>query len=242
MPLGARSYRKRKRPYYAPKRRTRPRTTTLRRRTPRYRVPRAKFTGMGRKIVAKLRYVDFISINAPAAGVAAHVFRANGLYDPDVTGTGHQPIGFDEFMARYNHYCVLGAKIKVQYMPSSAANVIPGVLGCLLTDTGGRVAGATSISHLLEHPGRGAVANTGVLLPKDLNARVTKTYSAKKFFGKPVWIDDRHLGNSTNNPSEDAFFEVYIATVNGNDPGAVDLLVQIDFIAMFTEPKPLPQS
>lgn len=40
------------------------------------------------KTVAKLRYVDLISVDAGSAAIASHVYSANGIFDPDVTGTG----------------------------------------------------------------------------------------------------------------------------------------------------------
>jgi len=33
------------------------------------------------------------------------------MYDPDITGTGHQPAGFDQMMLSYEHYIVTRARI-----------------------------------------------------------------------------------------------------------------------------------
>jgi hypothetical protein len=35
-----------------------------------------------------------------------HHFRTTAVYDPDYTGTGHQPYGFDQHSRLYNHYIV----------------------------------------------------------------------------------------------------------------------------------------
>lgn len=238
MPLGRRYYGKRKRS----RKFSRKGGFKRRKYNRRSRVPRPKFTGWGKKVMAKLRYVDYITIDPPSAGVASYVFRATSLFDPDLTGVGHQPMGFDQLMNRYDHYTVVGAKLTAQFMPVSASNLVPGLLGCLLSDTGTRVASATSISHLLEHPGRGSIANTGVLLPKDYNARVVKKFSSKKFFGKKTINENDYRGTNAANPTENAFFEVYVATVGTNNPDLTTILVTIDYIALFTEPKPLAQS
>ena len=45
--------------------------------------------------ICNLRYVDSLTIGpGGGAGLSAHhFFRANGVFDPDFTGTGHQPPG-----------------------------------------------------------------------------------------------------------------------------------------------------
>jgi hypothetical protein len=44
-------------------------------------------------------------VPTPASGAAYHqVFSGNGLYDPDITGSGAQPMGFDQWMNLYAYY------------------------------------------------------------------------------------------------------------------------------------------
>lgn len=60
------------------------------------RIPRAiRATAMGqpkRKLI-KFKYFDTVTLDPSAVPntPAKHVFRGNDLYDPDYTGTGHQP-------------------------------------------------------------------------------------------------------------------------------------------------------
>jgi len=42
-----------------------------------------------------------------------YVFRLNSLFDPDLTGTGHQPFFFDQLTAVYGQYCVTAGKARV---------------------------------------------------------------------------------------------------------------------------------
>lgn len=65
------------------------------------------------KITKWLRYSTSISLTATAGAVATYVFRANDLFDPDFTSTGHQPMGFDQLMLWYNHFCVLRSRIRI---------------------------------------------------------------------------------------------------------------------------------
>lgn len=62
-------------------------------------------------------YSDDIDLTCTPGGYAYNSFKGNGLYDPDTTGTGHQPRYFDTLLganggsAPYHAYSVLGAKI-----------------------------------------------------------------------------------------------------------------------------------
>ena len=62
--------------------------------------------------IVKMRYVEEFELNPGLGSVASYVFRANGLYDPNYTGAGHQPYGFDQWMTYYNQFTVLGSKMK----------------------------------------------------------------------------------------------------------------------------------
>lgn len=69
--------------------------------------------GFPNSIITKLRYCDTTVLTGTSGIKAGVVFAANGLYDPDVTNAGHQPMFFDQFAAIYDQYVVLGSKITV---------------------------------------------------------------------------------------------------------------------------------
>jgi len=67
----------------------------------------------GKSKTCKHRYSTFFSLN-PGVGVSAdRIFMANGMYDTDVSGTGHQPYGYDTLATQYNQWTVLRSKITV---------------------------------------------------------------------------------------------------------------------------------
>lgn len=69
----------------------------------------------------KLTYADNfkhdIAINGSAS--IAQVFRMNSIFDPDVTGTGHQPVMRDLWASQYDYYTVIQADYKLRFYNAS---------------------------------------------------------------------------------------------------------------------------
>ena len=70
---------------------------------------------------AKLKYCEVFYTTVIAGGVSDQIFRANSLFDPDRSGVGHQPRGFDQLTPMYNRYRVDSLKWNVKF---AAANVV----------------------------------------------------------------------------------------------------------------------
>lgn len=69
----------------------------------------------------RLRYCDNYNSTIAAATASSQVMNLNSAFDPDRTGTGHQPYGFDTMAALYNRYRVLKAHWRVSFTPGSLA-------------------------------------------------------------------------------------------------------------------------
>jgi hypothetical protein len=70
-------------------------------------------SGFATRMPVKLVYEDLLTI-APGTTYGSYVFRGNSLFDPDYSGTGHQPRFFDQFAAVYGRYKVLSSSIVVE--------------------------------------------------------------------------------------------------------------------------------
>ncbi len=200
--------------------------------------------GFAKSKLVRFRYVDQISINAPSGGIARHTFSANGLYDPNITTTGHQPSNFDVWCGTngfYDHYTVLGSKIIVSPVAGATSSVTPtAYMGILKSDTGSRSAGM-QVNEILEQK-LFKFSRVQIGTPTGyMRNSVSATYSASKFFGKPksaILGDDTLKGDQANNPPDGCFYEVVCASVNGNDPTLHEFLVEIEFVAIMSEPRP----
>lgn len=93
------------------------------------------------KLVYTHQYGDTATI-----GYDIRQYNLNSLYDPDRSGTGHQPMHYDQLTAIYNRYRVLSAKVTISYSLCGANGAICAVLGSN-SDTS-----ITNYNELLEQP------------------------------------------------------------------------------------------
>jgi len=183
-----------------------------------------------------MRYVERVFIDPSIGSAGSYVYSANGMYDPNVTGTGHQPYGFDQWMLFYNHYTVLSSTIHVQFSNvNGATSVQDKNVGVQLKAS--PTIDASDVNLILE---QGSTVmkflpriSTGV-------ANVRYAYDARRFFGVPTITDDIYRGTTSANPAEQAYYHVFSElTDGGGDQIQILALVTIEYRALLSEPKPL---
>jgi len=80
----------------------------------------------------KLSYRQIVQLatsNATSLFGTQQAFSLNSLYDPDYTGGGHQPYGFDQLTQIYQRYKVNGVHIKLRFFdPTDDGVVVAAVL------------------------------------------------------------------------------------------------------------------
>lgn len=156
--------------------------------------------------VKMLRYSSSFVLTCTAGAVQTYIFRANDAFDPDFTSTGHQPMGFDQMMLFYNHFCVTHSRLKVTFK-STVLNVPTTV--CIRQDASSTP--LTTIDRILEYGG---------LVTCDLEA--TPTFGSNKTLGldldiaklqgirppSAITADPTLRGDAASSPSEITYFHV----------------------------------
>ncbi len=202
-------------------------------------VPRFIPLGLPRKKWVRLKYVDNITINPGAAAIGAHFFRANSLFDPDLTGVGHQPLNFDQLQLGYDHYTVYGSKITATFTNNVATAIIPGLYGIFLDDnTTLTYAQGAEVIEGNQRQSRWKTT-TGI---ENSDRSVSIGFSAKKFFGVSSLAPSEYRSLSGANPTEGAAFVVWYSNIGGGDPGVGNFLVEIEYLALMTEKRHVVQS
>jgi hypothetical protein len=194
---------------------------------------------------AQLRYVEYVSLD-PSVGTALdYIFLANSCYDPNYSGTGHQPMGFDQWMTFYDHFHVISSTIKATFTSNTAtATNQSAVCGVQLRDNSTTVS-ASDITIILE---QGTLANSHYKVLPIVNARPSATirarYTPNSFFGVHSLADSSILrGTSSADCSDLAYYHVWYGPMSGGlDLPAAIVLIEITYTVLFTEPRCLPQS
>lgn len=188
--------------------------------------------------IVRLRYVETVFMDASVIAPSVHAFSCNGMYDPNITGIGHQPRGFDQNMAFYDHYRVIMSKITVTPANNTISNLAPGAYDVLIQDDVASVV-STYIDLQEHHSSTGRLQRYGNeqgYIPGVQNS-VTKVYKQKTFF-RTGMNDPRFVGSVSTNPTEQAFFVLYAASMDDStNPSIYNFNVVMEFIAELTEPK-----
>lgn len=146
-------------------------------------------------------------------------------------------MGFDQMAQFYETYTVLGSKITVQVATETANNGFNYMCGVYLDET-------ADFPYTGWEGLREARKGMSKLITHQRNGQWLKAkYSAKKFHDVKDMKDNEDLDALvTTNPTNNAFFVVWMQPLDGTTEQSVELCVTIDYIVMFRNPKQLERS
>lgn len=183
----------------------------------------------GNALWTTLIYSERGSITTGSLGVGSgYVYRADSIFDPNFTGVGAQPVGYDQMAELYEKYIVWKTEYKVVY--SNQNNALDEVCGVFISDTA-----PTLLDHdrfiqngmcdwtVAERNGNGdsRVTFTGTIdLPK-LHGMTKQAYLA----------DDVHQSAIDANPPDGAYITLFGAHVDptGSTTGLLRYEIEIRF-------------
>lgn len=89
------------------------------RRNRRYPTTGFRLSLLGDRQAVRHKFSAFVTLDPGINTIAALIFSANSLFDPQQAGGTHQPLGFDQMTALFNIYTVIGCKIKAEFVNAS---------------------------------------------------------------------------------------------------------------------------
>lgn len=155
----------------------------------------------------KMVYSDYRAITA-SGSQGEYVYRLNSCFDPDATGVGGQPDGFDFWKSSYQIYRVVASDVEVTFNAQNGSN--SGL---------GSFAPSTSSANVLNAEEIGGLSHARVgsftgAKPLVLRSR----YHTGQLFGmsdESVLADTEYGALISANPTKQQYLHVCVETANG---------------------------
>lgn len=185
-----------------------------------------------------LKYVDVYSQSLATVTGSNQIMNLNSIFDPDRTGTGHQPYGRDQLAAIYNRYRVLKTQWRITFhaeLQGFYIVVVPtnGNLSTPIVDILSYTAACETPRATIRAQGTGAnaVVIRGQIDLNDLNGVTKVEYLS----------DDRFQAVMTSSPGELLLLNIGTYNPSGSTV-TVDFSVELEFFVDVHDPIVLAQS
>lgn len=194
------------------------------------------------RLFAKLEYCDLFTltintnVNGAWGAAALQVFQSS-LYDPDYTGTGHQPMYFDQLMSAaqiYSYYRVYGIGYHIEFVNTNTSQSMEAAI--IFTPVAASITVASKPDwYRLEEQADVRSVSIG---PSSSRPTHVKGYvSVAKTCGvSPLTVktDDRFRALYNTNPADVAFMQVYVTSGNVSAANICQMKVRLTYYSEFS--------
>lgn len=215
---------KRKRRYFKRRRPRASKMTYLKLRHP---------SAMPDQLWVKLKYVDQFSPNG-LLNVDTNTYALNSCFDPDVTGAGHQPLGFDQWSGFYSNYEVKASRINCQMLDDSGAVIRQLIVYPSISSSATTIQSTAREQPYAKHRFTTSSATSQI-------AFVSNYMTVKKLEGRST--------NSVNfsaavdsNPATLRYWHCTVGSLTGIPLGSIFIDVKITYYVMFFRRRQLAES
>lgn len=184
--------------------------------------------GFPKQIITTIRYCDVLALNVSSLATASQNYRANGIFDPDSTGTGHQPMYRDQYAGIYDHYVVLGSKIEVKFH-SNATNPT------LVTLNGDDDSTVSTTDTTRMEANNGVFTWVQAIGSDGTNASLFMTYSPNSDLGIDAKADGAARTLVSADPAEQWYFCIRAIQFASTALQTVYATVEIEYTVKFSE-------
>lgn len=194
--------------------------------------------GFPEKLNFTHRYVERKTLTG--TGLQVVNISCNGMWQPNASGLTHQPLYFDQISPLYNQYTVIGSKVSVQFMftlpPTDAAGstatpiIVP--TECIVYLNDNTTVTPTNIFFLQE---QGDAKKTFLGPGSDMVKTIKMGWSAKKVGGTGLISNPNWFGTASANPIEQYYYTIGVSAVDLTTSVSVQAIIQVDYIAVWTE-------
>lgn len=219
------------------------------RRRPRRRRRRSRFrrkrrrTGavsIGRQVVPKLLYVTlpyvtdlYYNIGTTAPTRVGRVMSCNSAFDPDQTGTGHQPLGFDQWKELFSSYTVVRSHISAVYTATTEESLVGALSQCRIGITkvpASEMAYLTVMqtSEICEQPATVHKVIASNTTNGGTPYKLKMSYNSNRFWKVKTLTDNELESNFSSNPFRQAQYYVWASNKTSSlNTTTISVFIQI---------------
>ncbi len=175
-------------------------------------------------IMVKLPYYQDFTDSTGTFAISQQ-FRMNSLFDPDLTGGGHQPMGFDQWAGLYQSYTVLGAMVSINAVNTS------GTAEMIITPNNSTTGASTADEQ------REMKWSRSFYIPANQQVKVfNQYYDIKKLQGiRDMVGDDQYRTDITTNPGDTQALQISTRHIDGSTAIGLSYRVKILFYCYFSD-------
>lgn len=161
--------------------------------------------------------------------VTSHTFRGNSLFDPDQTGVGVQPYGFDQYCGagmQFQKYCVYASKIKIYPRCTTAQS--SGIVGAkwIVVPIRTIPPTVTEFEDLKQMPWSRSLCINSI---DDQKGHLTSYCSTKKQFAEVGYLSNDFSALYSTNPASPWYWYVQVDTKSSSIEQLMNMDVQITY-------------
>lgn len=188
------------------------------------------------RYITKMKYAEAISISS--GGPQVYRWNLNSVFDPNRSGTGHQPYGHDTLASVYNRYRVISCSYVISGVDTAGRYIsicaIPGNEEVTIaTLTNSEIRENPRCKYITQAPNANLKMLTGKVYLPSLTGRTKSQYMS----------DDRYQANVGSSPAELMILNVFSQDLaDGLNVINTSLNVTLEYTVEWFDPKQLAQS
>jgi hypothetical protein len=185
--------------------------------------------GFPHQLLTRVRYYDTYAMTVTVGSLGKQVMRWNSTFDPDFTGSGHQPLYRDTYAGIYDHYAVVAAEANIKIVNVFATS--PLIVGCV-TDDDSSSAGTVSVlceqntgEHMMLPPLSGSLSSV----------TFTPQWNCKRVLGVDPYSSEEYKTAVGSNPTEESYLHIWGTVTDGTSSTSIIVSVELVQTVLWTE-------
>jgi len=182
------------------------------------------------RYITKMKYAEQITQIGPGlGGLTQFQMNLNSIFDPNRTGTGHQPYGHDTLATIYNRYRVISCSYVISALGTGGTNGDAySIIGALPANESIAVTGG--LSEVQENPRCSFITQAPNAPLKVLKGKVDIASLVGR--SKSQYMsDDRYQATYGSSPNELAILNIFVGLLNGD---AQTITTKLNVVMEFT--------